>query len=113
MDAQLASESGTPPTWDFYVEPIPAGGDIVPIIAGSQETAQEAAVAATLLLNGIPQLPGVGVDHLGFLAGTVLFGELDAQIRTAIANTGNSQYVPSYDIVNNGLTITVQLGATS
>jgi hypothetical protein len=112
VDAQLASEAGTPPTWDLYFSPTSpaASGGVVPIISGTQEALQQASVAATIVLNGIPQLPGVGVDHLGFLAGSVLFGQLDAQVRQAISNSGHPEYVPSYDIVNNVLTVTVYNG---
>lgn len=114
MDMKLQGETGSPfPTWDLFVEPLPTGGDIVLMISGVEQDAQEASVAATLILNGIPQLEGVGVDHLGFLAGSVLFGEFDSQIRTALANAGHSDYVPDYNVVNGGLTVTVQKGSTS
>ena len=104
MDAQLQGESGTPPTWDKYVVP-GVGQNIVPMIQGAQEQLQEAEVAASLVLGGVPQNPSSGVDHLGFIGGTVTFGALDAQIRRALANVGRSDYYVDYDIQNHGLVL--------
>lgn len=105
MDAQLQGETGTPPTWDFALTLGANGADTVPILSGVQEAQQQAFVAAALILNGVPQLAGVGVDHLGFLGGTVSFGALDAQIRRIFANVGRTDFYPDYSIVNHGLTV--------
>lgn len=105
MDAQLDTEVGNPPTWDFFLILGEDGADYVPLITGLQEEAQNAAVAAVLFLGSIPQLPDTGVDHLGFLTSTTTFGQLDSQIRIALRNAGRSDYLPDYDIVNNQLVV--------
>ncbi len=105
MDFLLASETGTPPTWDFAVVPLAGGGDYVPMISGVEEAAQEADVACGLLLDGVPQLPGVGVDHLGFLGGTVNIGQLESQIRALLTAVGRADYAPLFDIQNGGIVV--------
>ena len=94
---------------DLYVPPAPTGQHIVPIITGSVEDAQQAQVACIQVLNSIPQLPGVGVDWPGFLAGTNGIGQLDAQIRANLAAGGHSNFYPTYNIApsSNGDTLTV------
>lgn len=105
MDAKIQGETGTPPTMDFFVQPLPGGGDIVPMISGAEEAQQEAYIATSIILNSIPQLVGVGVDHLGFLGGTLAFGALDAQIRQFLINCGRGDFYPDYNIVNHGLVV--------
>jgi hypothetical protein len=106
MDAKLQGEGGVPPTWDFFVQAGTGGADIVPMISGDVEALQEVNVACTLVLGGVPQVPAIGVDHLGFLGGTVPFATLDAQIRKMLANVGRTDYYPDYNIVGGGLAIT-------
>ncbi len=107
MDFQLASETGTPPTWDCAVVPLPGGGDYVPMISGAAEDAQEAEVACGLILGGVPQLDGVGVDHLGFLGGSVNIGQLESQIRAMLAAVGRTDYSPLFDIAPNGQLVVI------
>jgi hypothetical protein len=112
MDAKLDGEGGTPPTWDLHVNP-GVGLNIVPMIQGAAEQYQEALVAASLVLGGVPQNPTSGVDHLGFIGGTVTFGALDAQIRRALVNVGRTDYYADYDIVNHGLVVIPKKVASS
>jgi hypothetical protein len=105
MDAQMTSESGTFPSWDFALTLGTGGADYVAIISGEQEAQQEAQVAAYLILGSVPQLPGAGVDHLGFLGGSTNFGMLDAGVRSFLINVGRSDYYPDYDIQNGTLIV--------
>jgi hypothetical protein len=95
---------------DMALNYVPAGVKIVPMITGSVEDQQEASIAAVLQKGAVPQLPAAGVDHLGFLSGKVLFGDLDSQVRKSLSDAGHSDYLPSYDIVNGSLTVTVKKG---
>jgi hypothetical protein len=108
MDAQLVGTGlGTPatsnfPVMDLYVPTAVTGQHIVPIITGDQENAQQAQVLCIQVINSIPQLPGIGVDWMGFLAGTKGIGQLDASIRANLAAGGHSDYSPNYDIQPSG-----------
>lgn len=105
MDARMDREkidSAGLPVWDLYVD---ITLQSVPIIAGSEEADQQAAIAAYVFLGGIPQLPARGVDWLGFLGGAQDFGGLDAGIRDALARSGHADYMPEYDVVNDMLTV--------
>ena len=108
MDAQLigvAPSLPSLPSVDLYVPVATTGKHIVPIITGQAEEMQQAQVLAQLVLNMIPQLPGVGSDWIGFIGGTLAFPVLDAQIRNTLANGGHSDYYPDYNVVNDALTV--------
>ena len=112
MDMQMQGESGTPPTWDVYVTP-GVGANVVPMISGALEAAQEASIACALILGTVPQNPTAGCDHLGLLGGTVAFGTLDAQLKAFLAACGRSDWYPDYDIIHGGLVVVPkQVGPT-
>jgi hypothetical protein len=107
LDALLTttSNANSPtgyPLWDFVVQ-----GGVVPIISGVRQDEQQAAVAAFTVLNGIPQLTGIGVDWLGALTGNTSFGTVDSQITQGILACGVN-YGPSYSLVNGNLKTTIQ-----
>ena len=107
MDAKLIGLIGSPtimPTVDLYVPAATTGQHIVPIITGSEEEKQQAQVAVGQVKGMIPQLPDAGADWLGFIAGDVAFGDLDAQIRKSLSDGGHTGYNPDYDIVDDALT---------
>ena len=108
MDAQLigvAPSLPSLPSVDLYVPVATTGKHIVPIITGQAEEEQQAQVLSQLVLNMIPQLPGVGSDWIGFIGGTLPFIVLDAQVRNTLANGGHSDYYPDYNVVNDALTV--------
>ena len=90
------------PQWDFQVDQY---GN-VPMIYGDRQNQQQAAVSAFIVLNGIPQLPGLGVDWLGALTGNTTFGQIDSQINQSISNCGLN-YVQKYSILNGKLQVTI------
>ena len=110
MDAVL--QSSTPlannyQTFDYLVR-----GNIVPVIndsgtTGSFEDAQHAQMAAYLQQGAIPQLPGFGVQWVEFFTGQVNFGVVDGQIKSNRLSVGLSQFRPTYDLVNDQLTVAV------
>lgn len=108
MDAQMTSEVVVDglPTWDFQVD---TAQGIVPMVSGESEAAQGAAIAAFLQKDSTPQLDGggQGVDWAGFFTQRLTFGELDANIRTAIQNSGYTDYGPSYDMTGDALTTVI------
>jgi hypothetical protein len=109
MDAKIVSPApGSVLTgysaWDFDVD---MTEQIVPMITGDEEDLQAAEVAAALILDSIPQLPGVGVDWVGFTGGTTSFATIDAQIRQMLNDAGQEDFYPTYDIVNGLLSVTV------
>ena len=100
MDARLQGEttgSSGFPVWDLFVD---TDQMITPMLADQQEADQQASVAAAILLGGIPQAPQIGVDWLGFMAGTVTFLAVDAQIRGVLTLSGHSDYYPTYTLIN-------------
>src|SRR4249920_843861 len=102
MDAQFSSTVfvlGSYPTWDFVVK-----DGIVPIIEGSPEEEQAAAIVSYVQTNTIPQLPTQGVPWSEFLTSQVDFSQLDNQIRNNLINAGLLDFNPDYDIVNDHLT---------
>jgi hypothetical protein len=105
MDARMSSEvldANGLPVWDFFVD---TDTMEVPIITDVDEANQQSALATYIVKGSIPQLDeSTGVDWLGFIGGTLVFGDLDAQIREALRKAGHSDYFPEYDIVNSLLT---------
>ena len=100
----MAGETGTPPTWDVFVVP-GVGANIVPMISNQLEWTQEASIACALIVGSIPENPAAGVDHLGFLGGTVAFGALDAQLKQFLKACGRTDFYPDYDIKAHGLVV--------
>jgi len=92
------------PKWDFNVT-----NGVVPIIYNTREQEQQAAISAFAILNGVPQLTGIGVDWLGAMTGNTTFGTIDSQITNAISNNGLN-YRQQYTIVNGQLKVTIVKG---
>ncbi len=108
MDAQVIGIAGTPttmPQMDLYVPPATTGQHIVPMITGQTEEEQQAQVACSEVLGSIPQLPSSGVDWPTFLVGSGSFPALDASIRQNLSDSGRSDYQPTYDIINDALSV--------
>ena len=113
MDAKIDSEgldSNGFPIWDLHVD---VATMCVPIITGGEEAQQQADVAAYLIKDSIPQLPGIGVDWLGFLGGATAFGDIDTQIRDMLGKAGHGDFYPEYNIVNDTLVASTKKGGTS
>ena len=104
MDLKMKAEEQTTngPVWDVKII-----NGIVPLITDDEEDMQNATLAAFLIKGTIPQLPETGVAWTDYLANKITFGELDAQIRQAIINAGQTGYYPKYDITDDKLTMTV------
>ena len=110
MDAALQSSQTLPnqyQTFDYLVV-----GNIVPVLNdsgqnGSIEDAQHAQLAAYIQRGAIPQLPGFGVEWVEFFTGTTNFGVIDGEIKQNLLAVGLSNYRPTYDIVNEKLTVAV------
>lgn len=105
MDALLTNTQtvqGTYPYWDFQV-----AGNIVPILLGQIEQSQQAIVIAYTQKGLIPQMPTVGVNWTGVLAGSENFSSIDVDIVAGL-NTAKLPYRPYYSIVganNNGINV--------
>ena len=94
-------------TFDYLVV-----GNIVPVITdsgqpGSIEDAQHAQLAAYTQRGTIPQIPGWGVEWVEFFTGGVNFGVVDGEIKQNLIAIGLSNYRPTYDIVNEKITVAV------
>lgn len=108
MDAKLTSylDNNNQNIVDLYVD---SNGSVTSI-TGDEENLQNAQFSAFILKNSIPQLAdnNHGVDWLGFLSGSVKFGEIDAQIRDSIKFVDLAEsYFPSYSIENEKLKLEV------
>ena len=101
MDARMQSSQSLPnqyQTWDYYVD-----SGIVPILEGSQEDSQAAAIAAFIQLGTIPQLPDTGVPWVEFFTGEIQFNQVDSSIKSALNKLGLISFYPQYDLVNGNL----------
>lgn len=110
MDMKMRAEQITAsenPVWDVKVI-----NGIVPILSGKEERLQTATLAGFIELGTILQLPAVGVNWLGFLTGSVTFGELDTGIRQSIQDAGVGEFSPDYDLVNDTLVMTINAGVS-
>lgn len=105
MDATLQGtqvSANEYPTWDYFVS-----GDIVPIIVGSEEEDQRAAVSGFLQKGSIPQLPDVGIAWVEYLLGEVPLTEIDTQIRDTLTRNGLSNFDVAYDIINDKMSVKI------
>ena len=87
-------------------------GNIVPVLTdagtnGSVEDAQHAQTAAFLQYGSVPQLPTFGVQWAEYFTGGVNFGVIDGQIKSNLSAVGLTQFRPTYDLVNDKLTVSV------
>lgn len=103
------STSNTPPVWDFLtvVDPI-TGLVTVPMLSGTQEVEQAAAVASFQNYGTIPQLSTVGVPWSSLLLGEVSFATVDSYIKQSLINAGALQFIPKYANVNGLLKVSIQ-----
>ena len=95
MDALLTNTQtvqGVYPYWDFQV-----AGNIVPILLGQIEQSQQAIVIAYTQKGLIPQVPQVGVNWTGLLAGNDNFSSIDTQIVQGL-NQAKLPYKPYYSL---------------
>lgn len=107
MDLKMKAEvleTNETPIWDVEVK-----DGIVPIIKDNQEAMQTATLSAFLIRGTIPLLPEAGVPWTEYLTGLITFGEMDAEIRQAIINSGYPAYYPEYDVTDSG-EMTVKIG---
>ena len=110
MDMTLQSSSTAPnqyQTFDYLVV-----GNIVPVlndsgVNGSIEDAQHAQMAAYIQRGTVPQLPQFGVEWVEYFTGGVNFGVVDGQIKSNLISIGLSKFRPTYDLVNDKLTVAV------
>ena len=104
MDA-LLTQTQNPvnslPFWDFQV-----ASNIVPILSGTLEQAQQASVLAYTQLNAIPQLLNVGVNWVGLLMGNDTFANIDSQISTAM-HLASLPYKALYSQVNHKIVLNI------
>jgi hypothetical protein len=110
MDMALQSSTNVAnqyQTWDYLVQ-----GNIVPVLddagaTGSVEDSQHAQMCAFLQYGTIPQLPTFGVQWVEFFTGEVNFGVVDGQIKSNLMAVDLSSFRPTYDLVNDKLTVAV------
>jgi hypothetical protein len=106
MDAMVTNTTSSPgayPVWDFVV----ASGK-VPIITGTVEASQQAAVTAYTQLGLIPQLGSVGVDWLGLLTGNTTLNNVDISINDGLIANGKGAFSPSYSFKNGGISVNIK-----
>lgn len=107
MDIKMQSETieaGKLPVWDFYI----SDDGKASMISDDEEDLQTAQIATFLTKGSTPQLRSDEYpDWLGFFLGQITFGELDAQIKQSIQNTGKTNYYPEYEIENEKLQVIV------
>jgi len=104
MDALLTNTqfvNGAYPYWDFQIV-----GGIVPIISGSEEASQCAAVLAYTQFGLIPQLPSVGVNWTGMLTSVETLDSIDTQISTTI-NQAQVPYKQTYQLNGRQLVVNI------
>ena len=89
--------------WDISVS-----NGLPKILDGQSEEQQRAHVAAYLQKGSIPLLENTGNDWLDFFMSKKSFAEIDAQVRQNINDlTETFNYVPSYDITDNTMSLRI------
>ena len=97
MDS-TTNTANTNKTWDYYIK-----DGIVPILEGTPENDQKAAISGYLQRGSIPQLPESGIQWTEYFLGEIGFNDIDNQIKNALNSEGLTLYFPTYDLVNDQL----------
>jgi hypothetical protein len=107
MDILLSATTTTlPKTLDIAIDDYGCSIDLF----DDNELIQQGAIAVYLTRGSTPQVPLDGVDWQSYIGGIKSMGELDADIKGNIEKLGNTTLYPSYDIVNNKLTVNILKG---
>lgn len=104
MDALLTNTqlvTSQYPFWDFQV----VGGS-VPIISGTEERSQQAAVLAYTQKGLFPQLPNAGINWTALLLNSESLSNIDTQINQAL-NQAQLPYKPQYKQNKNVLNVNI------